>query len=249
MKIAFLLVLATASLAAQEIKFDSDTISGLGARNIGSAQMSGRVTSLAAVRENGRLTVYVGSASGGVWKSVNDGTTFKPMFDKQPVQSIGAIAIDPSSPKTVWVGTGEAWTRNSTSIGDGIYKSTDGGDNWTNMGLKESERIAKILIDPKDGNTVYACATGKLWSDSDDRGVYKTTDGGKSWTKILKGGNASTGCSMMTMSSRDSKTLYRRACGISAAKAGPSARAARARRRPAPARYINRWTAALHGRI
>ena len=170
--------------------------------------MSGRVTSLAAVRENGRLSVYIGSASGGVWKSVNDGTTFKPVFDKQPVQSIGAIAIDPSSPKTIWVGTGEAWTRNSTSVGDGIYKSTDGGDNWTHMGLNESERIAKILVDPKDGNTVYACAPGKLWSDSDDRGVYKTTDGGKTWTKILKGGNASTGCSMMTMSSRDSKTLY-----------------------------------------
>jgi photosystem II stability/assembly factor-like uncharacterized protein len=208
MKTAFLLGLIAASLGAQEIKFDSDTISGLGARNIGSAQMSGRVTSLAAVRENGRLTVYVGSASGGVWKSVNDGTTFKPMFDKQPVQSIGAIAIDPSAPKTVWVGTGEAWTRNSTSIGEGIYKSTDGGDNWTNVGLKDTERIAKILVDPKDGNTVYACAPGKLWSDSDDRGVYKTTDGGKSWTKILKGGNASTGCSMMTMSSRDSKTLW-----------------------------------------
>ena len=208
MKTAFLLGLIAASLGAQEIKFDSDTISGLGARNIGSAQMSGRVTSLAAVRENGRLTVYVGSASGGVWKSVNDGTTFKPMFDKQPVQSIGALAIDPSAPKTVWAGTGESWTRNSTSIGDGIYKSTDGGDNWTNMGLKETERIAKIVVDPKDGNTVYACAPGKLWSDSDDRGVYKTTDGGKSWSKILKGGNASTGCSMMTMSSRDPKTLW-----------------------------------------
>src|SRR5579871_6517969 len=155
MKTAVFLVIAALSASAQDIPFDSDTISGLGARNIGSAQMSGRVTSLAAVRENGRLTVYVGSASGGVWKSVNDGTTFKPMFDKQPVQSVGAIAIDPSSPKTVWVGTGEAWTRNSTSIGDGIYKSTDNGDNWINLGLKESERIAKILIDPKDGNTVY----------------------------------------------------------------------------------------------
>jgi photosystem II stability/assembly factor-like uncharacterized protein len=201
------LTLATC-LAAQEAKFDSDTISGLGARNIGSAAMSGRVPALTAVKEDGRLTVYVGAASGGVWKSVNGGTTFKPVFDKQPVQSIGAIAIDPSAPKTIWVGTGEGWTRNSTSIGDGIYKSTDGGDNWTNMGLKESERIAKILIDPKDGNTVYACVPGKLWSDSDDRGVYKTTDGGKSWAKILKGANLSTGCSMITMSSRDSKALY-----------------------------------------
>src|SRR5271163_4002149 len=193
---------------AQEAKFDSDTISGLGARNIGSATMSGRVAALTAVKEDGRLTVYIGSASGGVWKSVNGGTTFKPVFDKQTAQSIGAIAIDPQAPKTIWVGTGESWTRNSVSIGDGVYKSTDGGENWTNVGLKNSERISKILIDPKDGNTVYVCVPGRLWSDSEDRGVYKTTDGGKSWTKILKGGNLSTGCSMMSMSSRDPKTIY-----------------------------------------
>ncbi|MGA8026453.1 MAG: sialidase [Bryobacteraceae bacterium] len=201
-------IFISAHLFGQEIKFDSDSISGLGARNIGSAEMSGRVAALTAVRENGRLTVFIGAAGGGVWKSVNGGTTYKPVFDKQPVQSIGAIAIDPASPKTVWVGTGESWTRNSVSIGDGIYKSTDGGENWTNMGLKDSERISKILIDPKDNNTVYACVPGKLWSDSEDRGVYKTTDGGKSWAKILKGANASTGCSAISMSSRDSKTLY-----------------------------------------
>ena len=189
-------------------KFDSDTISGLGARNIGSAEMSGRVAALSAVKEDGRLTVYIGAASGGVWKSVNGGTTFKPVFDKQTAQSIGAIAVDPQAPKTIWVGTGEPWTRNSVSIGDGIYKSADGGENWTNMGIKDSEHIAKILIDPKDGNTVYACATGKLWSDSDDRGVYKTTDGGKTWTKILKGANLSTGCSMMSMSSADPKVIF-----------------------------------------
>jgi photosystem II stability/assembly factor-like uncharacterized protein len=193
---------------AQQMKVDSDTISGLGARNIGSATMSGRVAAVTAVREHGRLTVYIGAAGGGVWKSMNGGTTFKPIFDKEGSQSIGAIAIDPSSPKTIWVGTGESWTRNSVSIGDGIYKSTDGGDSWTNMGLKDSERIAKILIDPKDGNTVYACVPGRLWSDSDDRGVYKTNDGGKSWTKILKGSNASTGCSMVSMSSRDPKTIF-----------------------------------------
>ena len=204
----FIILLSAATLAAQEVKFDSDTISGLGARNIGSATMSGRVAALAAVKEKGRLTVYVGAASGGVWKSMNGGTTFKPVFDKESVQSIGAIAIDPSAPKTIWVGTGESWTRNSVSIGDGIYKSTDGGDNWTNMGLKDSERIAKIIVDPKDGNTVYACVPGKLWSDSDERGLYKTTDGGKSWSKILKGPNLSTGCSMITMSSKDSKVLY-----------------------------------------
>jgi photosystem II stability/assembly factor-like uncharacterized protein len=201
---------AAQSAAAQSsaVKVDSDTFSGLGARNIGSAAMSGRVAAVDAVREGQRLTIYVGAASGGVWKSVNGGTTFKPVFDKQPVQSIGAITIDPKNPKTIWVGTGEAWTRNSTSIGDGVYKSTDGGDNWTNVGLKESERIAKILVDPADTNTVYVCAPGKLWSDSDERGVYKTTDGGKSWTKVLKGANASTGCSMMTMDRQNPKTIY-----------------------------------------
>ena len=193
---------------AQEAKFDSDTISGLGARNIGSAAMSGRVSAVAAVKEDGRLTVYVGSASGGVWKSINGGTTYKPVFDKQDVQSIGAIAIDPSAPKTIWVGTGEAWTRNSASVGDGIYKSTDGGDSWTNVGLKSSERIAKILVDPKDSNSVYACVPGKLWNDSEDRGLYKTTDGGKSWNKILKGANLSTGCSMISMDPRDSKIIF-----------------------------------------
>src|SRR5256885_7437269 len=190
------------------VKVDSATISGLGARNIGSAAMSGRIAALAAVHEGPRLTVYVGAASGGVWKSVNGGTTFKPVFDKQAVQSIGAITIDPKSPKVIWVGTGEAWTRNSASFGDGVYRSTDGGDNWTNLGLKESERIVRILVDPTESNTVYVCVPGKLWSDSDERGVYKTTDGGNTWSKVLKGPNASTGCSMMSMDPQNPKTLF-----------------------------------------
>src|SRR5258708_16087571 len=193
---------------AQNAKFDSDTISGLGARNIGSAAMSGRVAAIAAVKEDGRLTVYVGAASGGVWKSSNGGTTFKPVFDKEAAQSIGAVAIDPQAPKTIWAGTGEAWTRNSVSIGNGIHRSRDGGDSWTNMGLQNSERIAKIIIDPKNSNTVYVCVPGKLWSDSEDRGAYKTTDGGKSWSKILNGANLSTGCSMISMSPQDPKILF-----------------------------------------
>jgi len=166
-------------------KVDSDTISGLGARNIGSAAMSGRIAAVDAVQEGQRLTIYVGSASGGVWKSVNGGTTFKPVFDKEAVQSIGAVTIDPKNPKVIWVGTGESWTRNSVSIGDGVYKSTDGGETWTNMGLRDSERITKILVNPNQTNTVYVCAPGKLWSDSEERGLYKTSDGGKSWSKIL----------------------------------------------------------------
>src|SRR2546428_1038740 len=201
-------VQSQATQSATAPKVDSETISGLGARNIGSAAMSGRIAALTAVHEGNRLTVYIGAASGGVWKSENGGTTYKPIFDKQPVQSIGAIAIDPTNPKVIWVGTGESWTRNSVSIGDGIYKSTDGGDNWKNVGLRESERIAKILIDPSDPNTVYACVPGKLWSDSEDRGVYKTTNGGQTWIKILKGSNPSTGCSMMSMDSKNPKTVY-----------------------------------------
>jgi hypothetical protein len=201
-------VRAEARTTSGPVKIDSDTISGLGARNIGSAAMSGRIAALDAVREGQRLTIYAGSASGGVWKSVNGGTTFKPVFDKQNVQSIGALTIDPKNPKTIWVGTGESWTRNSVSVGDGIYKSVDGGDNWIHLGLKDSERITKIAVDPTDGNTVYVCVPGKLWSDSDERGVYKTTDGGRTWTKALKGANASTGCSMLSLDAKNPKTIY-----------------------------------------
>ena len=210
-RIALVTILAATSAFAQTaapIKVDSETISGLGARNIGSAAMSGRIAALDAVQEGQRLTVYIGSASGGVWKSTNAGTTFKPVFDKMPVQSIGAVTIDPKKPKTIWVGSGEAWTRNSVSIGDGIYKSTDGGENWTNMGLRESERITRILVDPTDSNTVYACVPGRLWSDSADRGVYKTTDGGKTWTLALKGSNLSTGCSMISLDRTNPKVIY-----------------------------------------
>ena len=141
----------------------------------------------------------MGAASGGVWKSLDGGTTFTPVFDREPVQSIGAIALDPTHPETVWVGTGESWTRNSVSIGDGIYKSTDGGENWTNVGLPNSERITRIIVSPKNGNLVYACVPGKLWSDSADRGLYRTTDGGAHWSLILRGSNLSTGCSSVTM--------------------------------------------------
>ncbi len=200
--------ISAAVFAQQAVKFDAATISGLPARNIGSATMSGRVAAVAAVSENGRLTVFVGAASGGVWKSVNGGTTFKPVFDRQSVQSIGAVAIDPSNSKIVWAGSGEAWTRNSVSIGDGIYKSTDGGENWTNMGLKDSEHIAKILIDPQDSNNVLACATGHVWNDNDERGVFKTSDGGKTWKKVLAGANGSTGCGMLAMSLQAPKTIF-----------------------------------------
>ena len=170
--------------------------------------MSGRISAVAAVSENGRLTVFAGSASGGVWKSVNGGSTFKPVFDDAGVQSIGAVTIDPHNPKNMWVGTGESWVRNSVSIGDGIYRSTDGGENWTNVGLKDAEHIARILVDPGDSNTVYACATGHLWDDNAERGVYKTTDFGQTWRKVLAGANLSTGCGMLAMAPGEPKTIY-----------------------------------------
>ncbi len=141
----------------------------------------------------------IGSASGGVWKSEDGGTTFKPLFDKQPVQSIGAVALDPNNKDVMWVGTGESWTRNSVSVGNGVYKTTDGGETWTNMGLPATERITRILVHPKNGNMVYVCAPGALWSDSPDRGLYKTSDGGKTWSLILKGANLSTGCASVAM--------------------------------------------------
>jgi photosystem II stability/assembly factor-like uncharacterized protein len=189
--------------------FDAGTMSGLGARNIGSAAMSGRIAALGAHNDpSGRITVYVGAASGGVWKSNDGGTTFKPVFDTQPVQSIGALAIDPRNPKTIWAGTGEAWTRNSVSIGDGIYRSTDAGETWTNTGLRDSERIAAIAVHPRDGNTVYACVAGKLWSDSPDRGLYKTTDGGRSWNLVLKGANESTGCASLSLDAKNPDVVY-----------------------------------------
>ncbi len=199
----------TPLLAAQtQVRYDAGAISGLPARNIGSAEMSGRIAAIAAVTQEGRLTVFAGSASGGVWKSINGGSTFKPVFDLPDVQSIGAVTIDLHNPKNVWVGTGESWMRNSVSIGDGIYKSTDGGENWTNVGLKGSEHIAKILVDPADSDTVYACATGHAYDDNTEGGVYKTTDGGKTWRKVLAGANHSTGCGMLSMAVKQPKTLY-----------------------------------------
>src|SRR5438309_469244 len=166
------------------VKVDSATISGLGARNIGSAAMSGRIAALAAVHEGPRLTVYVGAASGGVWKSVNGGTTFKPVFDKQAVQSVGAVTIDPKNPKVIWVGSGEAWTRNSTSIGDGVYKTTDGGASWTELdensarGLpsKPWGRVA-VSVAPSKPNVVYAF----IEAVPPKNALYRSEDGGKTW--------------------------------------------------------------------
>lgn len=178
----------------------------LQARQIGPALMSGRITDLEMHPTNGRV-FYAGTAGGGVWKTNDGGATFNSIFDDY-CQSIGTVAIDPNDPdNTVWIGTGETWTRNSTSVGDGLYRTKDGGQTWTKMGFEHSDRIASIQINPKNSNEIYIGVLGALWGDSEERGVYKTTDGGKTWNKILYV-NKTTGCSDLIIDPNNSKILY-----------------------------------------
>lgn len=201
--LATLLAAAPTAPAAQ---IDGAALSGIGIRNLGPAVMGGRISAMDGYLDKGRVTLFVGAAGGGVWKTENGGTTFKPVFDKQ-VQSIGCIQVDPSNHSTIWVGTGEGWTRNSVSTGDGVYKSTDGGETWTAQGLKDSEHIAQLAVDPHDGNTVYAASLGHLWSSGGERGLYKTTDGGKTWTRILQV-DADTGCASVAVDPQHPKVVF-----------------------------------------
>jgi photosystem II stability/assembly factor-like uncharacterized protein len=162
----------------------ADTFSGLKFRSLGPAVASGRVMSIA-VNPKDKFEYYVGVASGGVWKTVNDGTTWTPVFDKEASYSIGWVTLDPNDPAVVWVGTGESNSQRSVAYGDGIYRSDDGGKNWQNLGLKKSEHIGRVVIDPRDSKVVYVAAEGPLWGAGGDRGLYKTTDGGKNWKPVL----------------------------------------------------------------
>ena len=178
----------------------------LRARHIGPALMSGRINDMEVHPTNNQI-IYAGTAGGGVWKSNDAGTTFNPIFDDHS-QSIGAVAIDPNDPDNIiYVGTGETWTRNSVSYGDGLYKSTDGGSNWKKLGFDKSERIANIIVNPKNSKEVYVAVLGALWSDSDERGVFKSTDGGETWEKILYI-DEKTGAADMTMDPKDPSILY-----------------------------------------
>jgi photosystem II stability/assembly factor-like uncharacterized protein len=190
---------------AQNIPIDSDTLGGLEARSIGPATMSGRVAALAAIPGE-RLTLYVGSASGGVWKSVDGGLVFSPVFDKH-TPSIGAVEVDPKNRETVWVGTGESWVRNSVSRGDGIYRSRDGGETWEKLGLDDTERIARIAIHQQSPDTVFVCATGPAFGDHPERGVYRTRDGGKKWEKVLYVA-PDTGCADLALDPTQPDTIY-----------------------------------------
>lgn len=210
---ALLLVMTTFSATAQEeeadesaAKLSSSTLSGLKFRGIGPALPSGRIIDFA-VRPDNHAEYYVAVASGGVWKTVNDGISYAPVFDAEASYSIGCVTIDPNNPHTVWVGSGENNSQRSVSYGDGVYRSTDGGKSWKNMGLKKSEHIGKIVIDPTDSRVVYVAAQGPLWGPGGDRGLYKSIDAGESWTPVLQI-SENTGVTDVVMDPRDSQVLY-----------------------------------------
>jgi photosystem II stability/assembly factor-like uncharacterized protein len=186
--------------------FRSGSFTGLSFRGIGPAVTSGRIIDIA-VNPTDHNTWFVAAASGGVWKTTNAGTSFAPVFDGENSYSIGCVTFDPSDPLTVWVGSGENNSQRSVSYGDGVYKSTDGGKSWSNLGLKESEHIGRIAVNPKDGNIVYVAAQGPLWRPGGDRGLYKTVDGGKTWEKVLNV-DEWTGINEVVMDPRDPDVLY-----------------------------------------
>jgi hypothetical protein len=171
------------------------------------ASVGNRIAAVAGVPSDPNI-YYAGAASGGVWKSTDGGATFAPIFDGMRVAAIGALAVAPTDPKIVWAGTGEAWAiRPSDVIGDGIYKSEDAGMTWTHLGLDETGRIGRIIVHPTDANVVYACALGRLSGPQRERGVFKTTDGGRTWNRVLFA-DENTGCSGLTMDPKDPNVLF-----------------------------------------
>lgn len=191
--------------AWSQAKFSSATIGMLEARQIGPAVMSGRITDIVGVNSDPR-TMYVGTAGGGIWKTSTGGALFEPIFDKH-CQSIGAIAIDQAHPDTIWAGTGESNMRNSVSIGNGIYRSTDAGKNWIRMGLEKTEHISKVLLHPNNPNLIFVAAPGPLWSDSPERGLFRSNDGGKTWEKALYI-NEKTGCADLLIDPVNPDIMY-----------------------------------------
>ena len=204
---AALFLVTISCLRAQNVP--AEVLAGLQWRSIGPAATGGRIADLAVSQAPGQpTTIYVGTATGGVFKSLNDGVSFAPVFDRAGgMMSIGAVAVAPSDPKVVWVGTGEADNRQSSSWGDGVYKSVNSGITWTKMGLEETRHVGKIVIDPTDPNVVWVAAVGHLWGSNQERGVYKTTDGGATWKKILYK-DENTGVIDLAMDPRDHNVVF-----------------------------------------
>lgn len=209
--LALLLTLSINSYAekksgAKDTLLTSSILSGMKLRLIGPGIISGRIGDIA-VNPQDKSTFYVAVASGGVWKTTNNGTSFTPIFDSQSSYSIGCVALDPNNPYIVWVGTGENNSQRSVAYGDGVYKSIDGGKSWNRVGLEKSEHIGKILIDPRNSNVVYVAAQGPLWGAGGDRGLYKTTDGGGNWECVLKI-SENTGVSDIAFDPRNPDVIY-----------------------------------------
>ncbi|MGH9465476.1 MAG: WD40/YVTN/BNR-like repeat-containing protein [Thermoanaerobaculia bacterium] len=213
--LAALLLCALPATAADKKKGEEEepepllsagTFGGLELRGLGPAISSGRIVDLA-IHPSDRRTWYAAAASGGLWKTTNAGTQWTPIFDEEGSYSIGCVTIDPGNPLVVWVGTGENNSQRSVAYGDGVYKSVDGGTSWTNMGLKESEHIGRIVVDPRDSKVVWVAAQGPLWRAGGDRGVYKTTDGGTTWNRVLHV-DEHTGANEVWIDPRDPDVLY-----------------------------------------
>ena len=194
------------TVTTKQFELTDQMVKMLKFRSLGPAAYSGRISDLA-VNPDNTSEYYVGTAAGGLWKTMNHGTTFKPIFDNQSVFSIGCLAMDPNNSNVVWVGTGENNSQRNLAYGDGVYKTTDGGKSFTNMGLKTSSQIGKIMIDPRNSNVVYVAAQGQAWGPGGERGLYKTTDGGKTWNRVLNIGKY-TGVSDMEMDPRNPDVLY-----------------------------------------
>ena len=192
--------------SAEAVQKHAKSVAGLAVRSIGPALMSGRVGDFA-IHPDQPSVIYAAVCSGGVWKSENGGTTWRPIFDNEGSYSIGCLAVDPTNPAIVWVGTGENNSQRSVSFGDGVYRSLDGGQSWENLGLKDSEHIGMIAIDPNDPNVVYVASQGPLWRSGGERGLYKTSDGGKTWKRILHVSD-DTGINEVHLDPRDPQVLY-----------------------------------------
>ena len=184
----------------------ASALSGLKWRSVGPANNAGRISAVHGVPGD-PSTYYVAGANGGIIKTTNGGTTFKPIFDKQSVGSIGAMAIAPSDPNIIYVGTGEGNPRNNASIGDGMYKSVDAGEHWTKIGLEKTDKTARIIVDARNPDLVYACGLGREWGPSEERGVFKTLDGGTSWKRVLFI-DAQTACSDISTDPGNSNIIY-----------------------------------------